>query len=46
MSTMTCILGRTAAYENRMVTWDEMLVANARLDPKLNLPADGPERTG
>jgi len=45
-STMTSILGRIAAYENRMVTWDEMLAANGRLDPKLDLPADGPERTG
>ncbi len=44
-STMTCVLGRIAAYENRMVTWDEMLAANTRLDPKLDLPKDGPEAT-
>ena len=43
-STMTCILGRIAAYENRMVTWDEMLAANTRLDPKLDLPQDGPDQ--
>lgn len=43
MSTMTCILGRMSAYGNRLVTWDEMVAANERLDPKLNLPADGPE---
>ncbi len=42
-STMTSILGRMAAYENRRVTWDEMLQANQQLDPKLNLPADGPD---
>jgi predicted dehydrogenase len=45
ISTMTCILGRIAAYENRVVTWDEMVTANTRLDPKLNLPQDGPEST-
>jgi len=43
-STMTCILGRTAAYEGRLVTWDEMLAANTRLDPKLDLPKDGPDQ--
>ncbi len=42
-STMTSILGRIAAYEKRSVTWEEMLQANTKLDPKLNLPADGPE---
>lgn len=41
-STMTSILGRMAAYRNRVVTWDEMLAENERLDPKLDLPADGP----
>ena len=41
-STMTAILGRTAAYEGRTVTWDEMLAADTRLDPQLNLPSDGP----
>ena len=43
-STMTSILGRIAAYENREATWEEMVKANVRLDPKLDLPADGPER--
>ena len=42
-STMTSILGRIAAYENRVVTWEEMLAANTRLDPKLDLPQDGPD---
>ena len=45
-STLTAILGRTAAYEGRTVTWDEMIKANAKLDAKLNLPADGPETKG
>ncbi|HEV8379489.1 MAG TPA: Gfo/Idh/MocA family oxidoreductase [Tepidisphaeraceae bacterium] len=45
-STITCILGRTAAYEGRMVTWDEIMKANARIDPKLDLPANGPDWQG
>jgi predicted dehydrogenase len=45
-STLTAILGRTAAYEGRTVTWDEMIKANAKLDAKLNLPANGPETKG
>jgi predicted dehydrogenase len=45
-STLTAILGRTAAYEGRTVTWDEMIKANAKLDAKLNLPANGPESKG
>jgi len=45
MSTMTSILGRTAAYGNQAVTWDDMVAANTRLDPKLDLPKDGPEKT-
>ena len=44
-STMTSILGRIAAYENRAVTWDEMLQRADKLDPKLNLPEDGPTRS-
>ncbi|HOZ48861.1 MAG TPA: Gfo/Idh/MocA family oxidoreductase [Candidatus Hydrogenedentes bacterium] len=44
-STMTSILGRIAAYENRVVTWDEMVAANTRLDANLNLPADGPDQS-
>ncbi|MDX9974459.1 MAG: Gfo/Idh/MocA family oxidoreductase [FCB group bacterium] len=39
-STMTAILGRTAAYSGRDVTWDEVVAANEKLDPKLDLPAD------
>ena len=42
-STMTGILGRLAAYENRVVTWDEMVQANTKLDAKLDLPEGGPE---
>jgi len=42
-STMTSILGRMAAYQNRVVTWDEMIEANERLDAKLDLPDDGAE---
>lgn len=41
-STMTSILGRMAAYTGKEITWDEMVNANEKLDPKLNLPADGP----
>jgi len=42
-STMTAILGRMAAYTGRDVTWDEMVAANVKLDPKLELPDDGPQ---
>ncbi len=45
-STLTAILGRTAAYEGRMVTWDEMIKANRKLDAKLDLPANGPDWKG
>ena len=45
-STLTCILGRTAAYEGRMVTWDEIMKANARIDAKLELPANGVDWQG
>jgi predicted dehydrogenase len=38
-STMAGILGRTAAYEGRTVTWNEMIAANTKLDPHLALPA-------
>ncbi|MCC6145830.1 MAG: Gfo/Idh/MocA family oxidoreductase [Candidatus Hydrogenedentes bacterium] len=41
-STMTSILGRTAARAQGKVTWDEMVAANVKLDPRLDLPADGP----
>lgn len=35
-SNLTTILGRTAAYEGRVVTWEEMMKANARLEPDLS----------
>jgi len=41
-STMTSILGRMAAYQHREITWEEMVNANETLDPKLDLPSDGP----
>ncbi len=41
-STLTAILGRMAAYEERTVTWDEMMRSAEKLDPELNLPDDGP----
>ena len=34
-STLVTILGRTAAYEGRLVTWDEILRRNERLVPDL-----------
>jgi len=34
-SNLITILGRTAAYGNRMVTWDEMLKNNEKLDANL-----------
>ncbi|MBI4580667.1 MAG: Gfo/Idh/MocA family oxidoreductase [Planctomycetes bacterium] len=34
-SNLTCVLGRTAAYENRMVTWDEMMAKKERMEPDL-----------
>ena len=42
-STMTAVLGRIAAYTGKTVTWDEMIKTGEKLDPKLNLPADGPD---
>ena len=36
-STMTSILGRTAAYEACVVTWDEILKANVKLEANLQL---------
>lgn len=41
-SNFTAILGRMAAYEKRVVTWDEMMASTETLDPKLDLPGDGP----
>jgi myo-inositol 2-dehydrogenase/D-chiro-inositol 1-dehydrogenase len=34
-STLTAILGRTAAYRRKVVTWDEMIRANERTEAKL-----------
>lgn len=34
-SNLTTILGRMAAYTGKKVTWDEMMKANEKLDPKL-----------
>lgn len=38
-SNLTAILGRMAAYQNRVVTWDEMMRSNEKLD--LRLPRMG-----
>lgn len=36
-STLTSVLGRTAAYRGAMVTWDEMMKENARLETTLSI---------
>lgn len=36
-SALSAILGRTAAYTGRMVTWDEMMASNEKWDAKLNV---------
>jgi predicted dehydrogenase len=36
-STLTAILGRNAARAGKKTSWDEMMQANERIDPKLNL---------
>jgi myo-inositol 2-dehydrogenase / D-chiro-inositol 1-dehydrogenase len=36
-SNLTAILGRTAAYQNRLVTWDEMMASNEKLEADLKL---------
>lgn len=36
-STLTCILGRMAAYEKRPVTWDEMMESNQKYEVDLTL---------
>ena len=33
-STMTCILGREAAYTGKVVTWDEMMTSTLQLVPQ------------
>jgi len=43
-STLTGVLGRIAAYGKKLVTWDEMIQANEKMDLKLNLPAGGPDK--
>jgi myo-inositol 2-dehydrogenase / D-chiro-inositol 1-dehydrogenase len=35
-SNLITIMGRTAAYEHRLVTWDEIVNCTTRLDPKLS----------
>lgn len=37
MSTLTGVLGRIAAYEERIVTWDEMMDSNLKYDAGLDL---------
>ena len=34
-SNLVTILGRTAAYEGRIVTWDEIEKSTAKLEPDL-----------
>jgi myo-inositol 2-dehydrogenase/D-chiro-inositol 1-dehydrogenase len=36
-STLTCILGRTAAYKQRVVTWDEIIKANEKWNANIRL---------
>lgn len=42
-STLTAILGREAAAAGKKMTWDEVLLVNKRLDPKLNLAQFDPK---
>jgi myo-inositol 2-dehydrogenase / D-chiro-inositol 1-dehydrogenase len=44
-SNLAAILGRMAATSGRDVTWDEMMKAAVKIDPKLQLPKDGPTST-
>ena len=44
-SNLTAILGRHAATSGREVTWDEMMKNPIGVDPKLQLPKDGPAST-
>ena len=37
VSNLTAILGRTAAYQQRIVTWDEMMRSNEKWEAKLQL---------
>jgi myo-inositol 2-dehydrogenase/D-chiro-inositol 1-dehydrogenase len=36
-STLTAILGRTAATAREEITWDGMILSNEKLDPMLDL---------
>jgi predicted dehydrogenase len=36
-STLTAILGRTAAFAREEITWEEMIFSNEKLDPMLDL---------
>ncbi len=36
-STLSAILGRTAAYKGEEVTWDEMLASNEKWDPMIDM---------
>lgn len=36
-STLTCVLGRMAAYGNKEVTWDEMIKSNLKYDANITL---------
>ncbi len=45
-STLTAILGRTAAYSGKTVTWDELIASGQKIDAKLDLPTDGAEWAG
>jgi hypothetical protein len=36
-STLTAILGRTAAYRQSVVTWEEMMKSNEKLEANLRL---------
>ena len=38
-SNLMTVLGRTAAYQGKNVTWDEVMKANETLDPGLELKA-------
>jgi myo-inositol 2-dehydrogenase / D-chiro-inositol 1-dehydrogenase len=40
-STLTSILGRMAARHGGVLTWDDMMAKNERVDAKLDLPEDG-----
>lgn len=41
-SNLASILGRLAAYEERVVTWEEMMRGAEPLETRLQLPPDGP----